>query len=139
MNFDDTPHEAAFRAEARAVRHDIDRLAQAFGTSFEQTCHRLSHQKGRLSRTNRCRCQNPLRSQPLSPQQQPRLPGHRDPRRSQAAIEVRLARSGLRRFRMPHQQNRFHKSQTFCLWVVPNNTTARLCITARAATEIPRS
>ncbi|WP_088310578.1 helix-turn-helix domain-containing protein [Novosphingobium sp. B 225] len=33
---------ARFRAEARAVRHDIDRLAQLFGTSFEQTCHRLS-------------------------------------------------------------------------------------------------
>lgn len=31
-----------FRAEARKVRHDIDRLAQLFGTSFEQTCHRLS-------------------------------------------------------------------------------------------------
>ncbi len=31
-----------FRAEAREVRHDIDRLAQIFGTSFEQTCHRLS-------------------------------------------------------------------------------------------------
>ncbi|HEX4847315.1 MAG TPA: short-chain fatty acyl-CoA regulator family protein [Novosphingobium sp.] len=31
-----------FRAEARSVRHDIDRLAQIFGTSFEQTCHRLS-------------------------------------------------------------------------------------------------
>ena len=31
-----------FRAEARDVRHDIDRLAQIFGTSFEQTCHRLS-------------------------------------------------------------------------------------------------
>ena len=31
-----------FRSEARALRHDIDRLAQAFGTSFEQTCHRLS-------------------------------------------------------------------------------------------------
>ena len=31
-----------FRTEARAVRHDIDRLAQQFGTSFEQTCHRLS-------------------------------------------------------------------------------------------------
>lgn len=31
-----------FRAEARGVRHDIDRLAQRFGTSFEQTCHRLS-------------------------------------------------------------------------------------------------
>jgi hypothetical protein len=33
---------ARFRAEARKVRHDIDRLSQAFGTSFEQTCHRLS-------------------------------------------------------------------------------------------------
>lgn len=32
----------AFRDEARRLRHDIDRLAQAFGTSFEQTCHRLS-------------------------------------------------------------------------------------------------
>lgn len=32
----------AFRQEARALRHDIDRLAQNFGTSFEQTCHRLS-------------------------------------------------------------------------------------------------
>ncbi|MDE2412712.1 MAG: DUF2083 domain-containing protein [Sphingomonadales bacterium] len=31
-----------FRAEAREVRHDIDRLTQIFGTSFEQTCHRLS-------------------------------------------------------------------------------------------------
>lgn len=31
-----------FRSEARSVRHDIDRLAQAFGTSFEQACHRLS-------------------------------------------------------------------------------------------------
>ncbi len=31
-----------FRSEARAFRHDIDRLAQQFGTSFEQTCHRLS-------------------------------------------------------------------------------------------------
>lgn len=31
-----------FRNEARAVRHDIDRLAQAFGCSFEQACHRLS-------------------------------------------------------------------------------------------------
>lgn len=31
-----------FRREARAVRHDIDRLAQVFGTSFEQACHRLS-------------------------------------------------------------------------------------------------
>ena len=33
---------SAFRTEARKLRHDIDRLAQAFGTSFEQTCHRLS-------------------------------------------------------------------------------------------------
>lgn len=33
---------AQFRAEARAVRHDIDRLRQRFGTSFEQACHRLS-------------------------------------------------------------------------------------------------
>jgi predicted transcriptional regulator/transcriptional regulator with XRE-family HTH domain len=32
----------AFRKAARDARHDIDRLAQAFGTSFEQTCHRLS-------------------------------------------------------------------------------------------------
>ena len=32
----------AFRDEARRLRHDIDRLAQIFGTSFEQTCHRLS-------------------------------------------------------------------------------------------------
>ncbi len=31
-----------FRQAARDVRHDIDRLAQTFGTSFEQTCHRLS-------------------------------------------------------------------------------------------------
>jgi hypothetical protein len=31
-----------FRTEARKLRHDIDRLSQAFGTSFEQTCHRLS-------------------------------------------------------------------------------------------------
>jgi len=31
-----------FRAAARAVRHDIDRLSQTFGTSFEQACHRLS-------------------------------------------------------------------------------------------------
>lgn len=31
-----------FRNAARAVRHDIDRLAQAFGVSFEQACHRLS-------------------------------------------------------------------------------------------------
>ena len=33
---------SAFREEARTLRHDIDRLAQVFGTSFEQTCHRLS-------------------------------------------------------------------------------------------------
>ena len=33
---------AVFRAEARAVRHDIDRLRQSFGVSFEQACHRLS-------------------------------------------------------------------------------------------------
>ncbi|MCB2088019.1 MAG: DUF2083 domain-containing protein [Sphingomonadaceae bacterium] len=32
----------AFREAARALRHDIDRLNQRFGTSFEQTCHRLS-------------------------------------------------------------------------------------------------
>ena len=32
----------AFRAAARELRHDIDRLRQRFGTSFEQTCHRLS-------------------------------------------------------------------------------------------------
>ena len=31
-----------FRSAARAVRHDIDRLAQQFGVSFEQACHRLS-------------------------------------------------------------------------------------------------
>jgi hypothetical protein len=31
-----------FRDEARAVRHDIDRLRQLFGVSFEQACHRLS-------------------------------------------------------------------------------------------------
>lgn len=31
-----------FRREARKLRHDIDRLGQLFGTSFEQTCHRLS-------------------------------------------------------------------------------------------------
>jgi XRE family transcriptional regulator, fatty acid utilization regulator len=35
------PYEK-FRARARAVRHDIEQLAQEFGTSFEQTCHRLS-------------------------------------------------------------------------------------------------
>jgi predicted transcriptional regulator len=33
---------AKFRSEARAVRHDIDRLCQTFGVSFEQACHRLS-------------------------------------------------------------------------------------------------
>ncbi len=33
---------ARFRDEARAVRHDIDRLRQTFGVSFEQACHRLS-------------------------------------------------------------------------------------------------
>ena len=32
----------AFRAAARALRHDIDRLARRFGVSFEQACHRLS-------------------------------------------------------------------------------------------------
>ena len=31
-----------FREEARQSRHDVDRLRQRFGTSFEQTCHRLS-------------------------------------------------------------------------------------------------
>jgi len=31
-----------FRASARALRHDIDRLSQTYRTSFEQTCHRLS-------------------------------------------------------------------------------------------------
>ncbi|NIJ18810.1 hypothetical protein FHS95_000479 [Sphingomonas naasensis] len=31
-----------FRARAREVRHDIDRLRQRFGVSFEQACHRLS-------------------------------------------------------------------------------------------------
>lgn len=35
------PYEQ-FRKTARELRHDIDRLAQDFGTSFEQTCHRLS-------------------------------------------------------------------------------------------------
>ncbi|MBC2666671.1 DUF2083 domain-containing protein [Novosphingobium flavum] len=35
------PYEA-FRAMARDVRHDIDRLRYAFGATFEQTCHRLS-------------------------------------------------------------------------------------------------
>ncbi len=33
---------AAFRDAALAVRHDIDRLRQNFGVSFEQACHRLS-------------------------------------------------------------------------------------------------
>ena len=32
----------AFRAEARRMRHDIDRLSRRFGVSFEQACHRLS-------------------------------------------------------------------------------------------------
>ncbi|NML05945.1 XRE family transcriptional regulator [Sphingomonas sp. G-3-2-10] len=31
-----------FRTAAREVRHDIDRLRQRFGASFEQACHRLS-------------------------------------------------------------------------------------------------
>jgi XRE family transcriptional regulator, fatty acid utilization regulator len=31
-----------FRETARAMRHDIDRLCQHFGVSFEQACHRLS-------------------------------------------------------------------------------------------------
>ena len=31
-----------FRDEARRLRHDIDRLAHTFDTSFEQTCQRLS-------------------------------------------------------------------------------------------------
>ncbi|MBJ6123023.1 helix-turn-helix domain-containing protein [Sphingomonas mollis] len=35
------PYER-FRREARAVRHDIDRLSRRFGVSFEQACHRLS-------------------------------------------------------------------------------------------------
>ncbi len=33
---------ARFRDQARIVRHDIDRLRQSFGVSFEQACHRLS-------------------------------------------------------------------------------------------------
>jgi predicted transcriptional regulator/DNA-binding XRE family transcriptional regulator len=33
---------AAFRAEARLARHDIDQIRRRFGTSFEQACHRLS-------------------------------------------------------------------------------------------------
>lgn len=35
------PYER-FRRAARAERHDVDRLAMIFRTSFEQTCHRLS-------------------------------------------------------------------------------------------------
>jgi predicted transcriptional regulator/DNA-binding XRE family transcriptional regulator len=31
-----------FRVTAQALRHDIDRLGQRFGVSFEQACHRLS-------------------------------------------------------------------------------------------------
>jgi XRE family transcriptional regulator, fatty acid utilization regulator len=31
-----------FRNEARGFRHDIDRIRQSFGVSFEQACHRLS-------------------------------------------------------------------------------------------------
>ncbi len=31
-----------FRSAARELRHDIDRLCQRFGVSFEQACHRLS-------------------------------------------------------------------------------------------------
>lgn len=31
-----------FREAARELRHDVDRIRQRFGTSFEQTCHRLS-------------------------------------------------------------------------------------------------
>jgi XRE family transcriptional regulator, fatty acid utilization regulator len=33
---------AAFRTAAQQLRHDIDRLRQTFGVSFEQACHRLS-------------------------------------------------------------------------------------------------
>ncbi|WP_174293214.1 helix-turn-helix domain-containing protein, partial [Sphingomonas bacterium] len=33
---------AAFRAAARQLRHDIDRLSRRFAVSFEQACHRLS-------------------------------------------------------------------------------------------------
>ena len=36
------PYER-FRKAAREVRHDIDRLCLTFGTSFEQSCHRLSN------------------------------------------------------------------------------------------------
>lgn len=35
------PYER-FRAAAREVRHDVDRLTHLFGVSFEQACHRLS-------------------------------------------------------------------------------------------------
>lgn len=35
------PYET-FRAAARSLRHDIDRLCQRFAVSFEQACHRLS-------------------------------------------------------------------------------------------------
>jgi len=31
-----------FREAARSMRHDIDRICQRFGVSFEQACHRLS-------------------------------------------------------------------------------------------------
>lgn len=33
---------ARFASAAREMRHDIDRLRQGFGVSFEQACHRLS-------------------------------------------------------------------------------------------------
>jgi predicted transcriptional regulator/transcriptional regulator with XRE-family HTH domain len=33
---------ARFRGHARELRHDIDRLRLVYGSSFEQTCHRLS-------------------------------------------------------------------------------------------------
>lgn len=33
---------ARFREAARTMRHDIDRIRQSFGVSFEQACHRLS-------------------------------------------------------------------------------------------------
>lgn len=33
----------AFAAAARAAKHDIERLADRFGTSLEQVCHRLSN------------------------------------------------------------------------------------------------
>ncbi|MBN9530059.1 MAG: DUF2083 domain-containing protein [Alphaproteobacteria bacterium] len=32
----------AFLGDARAVRHDVERLQRRFGASFEQVCHRLS-------------------------------------------------------------------------------------------------